>query len=188
MLREQLGHAATTLVWPYGMHNQLARGLAARAGFSTTLALGWREARPEDFGIACLPRVMVTRSLHLAGQSLSWLRQPQGAMRAARLSLDDLYDPNMPRFRARLDATIARLKAIGATHVFIDVCSNPTGGGRLLQTYAPGHQVGTRADLWSMVAAKLLNSRLRVWACAPSMNLTWAWDRHPEWRLGTDPH
>src|SRR5439155_22745646 len=51
-----------------------------------------------------------------------------------------------------------------------------------------GHQTATRADLWSMAAAKFLNAKLRVWALAPSMNLSWAWDQHPEWRLGADPH
>jgi len=188
MLREQLGHPARTLVWPYGMHNEMARGLAAQVGFTATLALGWREVRPKDFKIACLPRIMVDRTLRFAGQSLSWLRQPQGAMRAARVSLDDLYDPNMATFRQRLDAMITRLRAIGATHVFLDVCSNAAGDGRLLQSYAPGHQAATRADLWSMAAAKLLNAKLRVWAVAPSMNLTWAWDKHPEWRLASEPH
>jgi biofilm PGA synthesis lipoprotein PgaB len=187
-LKSRLGAGATALVWPYGMHNEMARGLAEQSGFHTTLALGWRDALPQDFALHCLPRIMVTHDLRFAGSSLSWLRRPQGAMRAAEVSLDDLYDPNMTVCRARLDSMIVRLRAIGATHVLLDVCSNPVGDGRLRQVYLPGHQAPMRADLWSMVAAKLWNAKLKVWVRTPSMNLTWAWDRHPEWRLGTDPH
>jgi len=188
LLREHLGHPATTVVWPYGMNNEMSRGLAAQAGFNCTLALGWREARPEDFRIACLPRIMVTGDMHFAGQSLSWLREPQGAMRAARVSLDDLYDGDMTAFRSRLDALITHLRAIGATHVFLDACSNPVSDGRLERTYFPSDQTATRADLWSMTAAKLLNARLRVWVRTPSMNLTWFWQQHPDWRLAAEPH
>jgi biofilm PGA synthesis lipoprotein PgaB len=187
-LRAHLGHFATTLVWPYGMHNDMARSLAAQSGLTTSLTLSWREVSDRDFELACLPRIMVTRLLRFSGTSLSWLRQPEGAMRAAEVNLDDLYDPDPVVYRAQLDRTITRLRAIGATHVFLDVCSNAAGLGRLERTYFPGHQTAIRADLWSMAAAKMLNARMHVWVRAPSMNLTWAWDRHPEWRLGTDPH
>ncbi len=188
VLTARLGHPVTALVWPYGIHNDMARGLADQDGFHTTLALGWRDAEPRDFELHCLPRIMVTRDLRFAGASLSWLRQPQGTMRAAAVSLDDLYDPDMTVCRARLDAMIVRLRAIGATHVLLDVCSNPAADGRLEQVYMPGSQAPMRADLWTLVAAKLANAKLRVWVRAPSMNLTWAWQRHPEWRLGADPH
>jgi biofilm PGA synthesis lipoprotein PgaB len=184
VLRQRLGHPASTLVWPYGQHNEMARGLAKQAGFEVTLGLGWHEARETDFRIGCLPRIMVTRTMRFAGDNLSWLRQPRGALRTAHVSLDDLYDGDEKGFRVRLDSLIVRLRAVGATHVLLDVCADPNRGGHLRQIYAPGHQTETRADLWSMAAAKFANARLHVWARVPSMDLGWAWERHPEWRLG----
>ena len=34
-----------------------------------------------------------------------------------------------------------------------------------------------------MVASKLSQARIRVWARVPTLNLTWAWQQHPEWRI-----
>ena len=188
VLREKLGHSVPALVWPYGMHTEMSRSLANHAGFTLTLALGSRPVTPADLASGCVPRILVTKSLRFARDPHAWILAPQGAIRAARLRLDDLWDGDMTAYRARLDATIARLRAIGATHVFLDATSRPAGDGHILYTYFPGHQTAMRVDLWSMAAAKLSNARMRVWARVPSMNLTWAWQRHPEWRLGAAPH
>jgi len=37
--------------------------------------------------------------------------------------------------------------------------------------------------VWSMVAAKLAQARVRVWARVPTLNLPWAARAHPEWCL-----
>jgi len=183
VLMQHLGRPADVLVWPYGCHNEMARGLAARAGFSATLAFRWRPVSAEDLRSGCLPRIMVTSNMRFDGRDLSWLHPPDAAIRAAQVDLDALWDPDEARFRARLDQTILRVRSLGATHVFLQVCSDPRREGRLLEAYAMNHQLPVRADVWSMAAAKFAAARLSVWVRAPVMNLTWAWDRHPEWRL-----
>src|SRR5882672_2949452 len=67
VLRERLGIEPMLLVWPYGMHNEMARGLAEQAGFRATLALGGREVTRDDLRSGCLPRIMVTRRLRFDG-------------------------------------------------------------------------------------------------------------------------
>jgi biofilm PGA synthesis lipoprotein PgaB len=183
VLRRHLDRPAAVLVWPYGCHNEMARGLAARAGFTATLTLGWRPVSAEELRSGCLPRIMVTRDMRFDGHALAWLHPPDAAIGAAEVDLDELWDPDEARFRARLDQAILNARVLGATHVFLQVCSDPRREGKLLETYAMNHQLPVRADIWSMVAAKFAAARLSVWVRAPVMNLTWAWEKHPEWRL-----
>ncbi len=182
-LRERLGHPAAVLVWPYGMHNEMASALAARAGFAATLALGARLVTAEDLRSGCLPRIMVTRRMEFGAGRSAWYAPPPLPVRAAQVDLDALWDPDDAVFRARLDQAVTRVRALGATHVILPACPDPRGDGRLLRAYAMNHQLPVLADVWSMAAAKFAAARVRVWVRAPAMNLTWAWERHPEWRL-----
>ena len=188
ILRDRLGHGVSTLVWPYGMHTEMARSLATQAGFTTTLALGSRPATPADLASGSVPRILVMKQMRFTADPRAWIQAPQGTIRSARLRLGDLWDGDLAVFRTRLDAAILRLRAIGATHVFLDATARDQGDGVIRHTFFPGHQATMRVDLWSMAAAKLSNARMRVWARVPSMNLTWAWEQHPEWRLGSLPH
>ena len=184
VLRDKLGHGVSTLVWPYGMHTEMARSLAAQAGFTSTLALGSRPATLADLAGGSVPRILVTKHLRIGADPRAWIQAPQGAIRAARVRLGDLWDGDLAAYRARLDATIVRLRAIGATHVFMDATARDHDNGYIRHTFFPGHQAPMRVDLWSMAASKLSNAGMRVWARVPSMNLTWVWEQHPEWRLG----
>ena len=188
VLRDKLGHGVSTLVWPYGMHTEMARSLAAQAGFTSTLALGSRPATLADLAGGSVPRILVTKHLRIGADPRAWIQAPQGAIRAARVRLGDLWDGDLAAYRARLDATIVRLRAIGATHVFMDATARDHDNGYIRHTFFPGHQAPMRVDLWSMAASKLSNAGMRVWARVPSMNLTWVWEQHPEWRLGQVSH
>lgn len=184
VLRERLGRPAVVLAWPFGVHNEMARGLAARAGFEATLSLAGRAVSPEDLRLGCLPRVMMTRRLDLTAPD-RWL-DARAPVRAAQVDLDALWDPDESVFRARLDQAVARATALGATHVILPACPDPRDDGRVLRSWAMNHQLPVLADVWSMAAAKFVAARFRVWLRAPSMNLTWAWERHPEWRIAGD--
>ncbi|HUK62606.1 MAG TPA: polysaccharide deacetylase family protein, partial [Dongiaceae bacterium] len=184
VLRERLGTAADVLVWPYGMHNEMARGLADQAGFRATLALGGRAVTVDDLRSGCLPRIMVTRKFRFDAGDATWLEPAATPMRAADVDLDDVYSPDPNVFRDRLDLLVKRVHALGATHVFLSVCSDTAADGRQLASWCMNHQVRVRADVWSMVAFKLAQARIKVWARVPSMNLPWVWQQHPEWRIG----
>ena len=127
MLVQQLGHDVSVLVWPYGEYNQAALSLAAQAGFSATLALGWREVRYQDLAARCLPRILVTRELSFRGDGVGWLREPRGSVRAAQVDLDSVYDPDVSVFRRNVDRMVAKIRSIGATHVFLQACPDSAG-------------------------------------------------------------
>src|SRR3989442_5752336 len=127
---------------------------------------------------------MVTRKFRFDAGDAAWLEPAAAPMRAADVDLDDVYSPDPVVFRDRLDQLVKRVRALGATHVFLSACSDTTADGRLLAAWCMNHQVSVRADVWSMVAFKFAQARLKVWARVPSMNLTWVWQQHPEWRIG----
>ena len=182
-LREELGHDVAVLAWPYGEHNEMARAIAADAGFSATLGLDGTDVRPEDLRAGYVPRVIVSRGARIGGSDLSWLYPSRRPVRAAQVDLDAVHDPDPAAFARKVDRTVEAVRSIGATHVFLQACPDPAGDGVLEAAWFANHQVPVRADIWSMVAAKLSHAGLSVWIRAPSMNLSWEWAKHPEWRI-----
>lgn len=183
VLRGQLGRDVEVLVWPFGEHNAMARELAAAAGFPVTLALGDRPVSPADLASGCLPRYYVTRDRAIGDGEGRWLRPVIPATRAAQLDLDEVYDDDPAVYSERLDRAFVQLKRIGATHVFLQGCPDPSGDGFLDETWFFNHQAPVRADIWSDVATRLHREGMKVWIRVPTMNLAWAWEAHPEWRI-----
>lgn len=179
VMTARLGHPVPVLTWPYGLDNDMAQGIAAQLGFRVTLALGARLVTASDLRDGRLARFMVTRDMRF--DTDRWLAPAAPHVRAVGIDLDRLYDPDDAVFRKRIDRVAIRARNVGATHAVVGACSD--SAGHVLGAWFPGHQLATRADVWSMVAAKLAHAGLRVWARAPIMNLTWVANERPEWRL-----
>ncbi len=182
-LRKELGHDVRVLAWPYGEHNAAACRIAAEAGFRATLGLDGTDTRPEDLRAGYLPRVMVHRGMGIGSPDLSWIGGVPAPVRAAQVDLDAVYDPDPAVFRRNVDRMVEAVGAMGATHAFLQACPDPDGDGRFREAWFQNHQVPVKADIWSMVAAKLSHAGVAVWIRAPSMNLSWEWEKHPEWRI-----
>jgi len=181
LLRAKLGAPASTLVWPYGEHTEMARGEAAEAGFRATLALGDREASLADLRAGLLPRILVTRDTPRAFDGPGLARTEP--VRAVRLDLDSVFDRDEATLRANVDRMIAEARRLGANLVVLQGFADPQADGRLRESWFVNHQVPAKADLWSMVAEKLHHAGLKVWMRAPTMSRAWDWERHPEWRI-----
>lgn len=182
-LRKELGREVSVLVWPYGEHNAAAREIAAQEGFEATLGLDGTDVRPEDLGGGYLPRVMVFRGMGIGGRNPDWLYPRRRPVRAAQVDLDAVYDPDPVVFRAQVDRMVASVRALGATHAILQACPDPGGNGYFREAWFMNHQLPVKADIWSMVAAKLSHAGVEVWIRAPSMNLSWAWEKRPELRI-----
>ncbi len=184
-LKEKLGHAVSVLAWPYGEWNTTSRRLAGEQGFTSTLGLEGTAVPPESLVTGYLPRIMVYREIPVGASDLSWLAVPRRIVRAAQVDLDDIHDPDPEVVDRRVARVIERLLALGATDVFLQGLPDPVGDGFFTQAYFMNHQVPVRADLWSMVSHRLARQDLRIWIRVPSMNLPWAWELHPEWRIAS---
>jgi len=183
-MREQLGAPATVLMWPYGVHNEMARDQAAHAGFLATLSLEQRPVTASDLRAGCLPRYLVYRGMGLDDGDSSWVRADSPPLRMVQVDLDALWSADEAVFRERLTTAVTRARALGANHVVLPVCPDPRRDGRLARSWAMNHQVPLLADVWAMVAARFRVEGMRVWAQVPSLDLTWAWEREPALRIG----
>jgi len=183
ILREKLGHEVAFLAWPYGEYTKVARRIAREEGFAVTLGLDGVAATPGDLGTGYLPRVMVYRGSRIDGRTVDWLRSPRAPVRAAQADLDEVYDPDPDEVRRNIHRLKDRILQLGATDVFLQACPDPDGDGHFRAAWFMNHQVAVRADIWSMAAHLLAQEGLRVWIRAPVMNLSWEWERHPEWRI-----
>jgi len=186
-LASMLGRDVGVLAWPYGEYNAMARELARQEGFSVTLGLEGTDVRPGDFARGHLPRVMVTGDMNPGGRNLAWLYPRRHPVRAAQADLDAVYDPDPAIFRGRVDRLVRKIRAAGANTVFLQGLADPAGDGNYREAYFMSHQLPVRADIWSMVAHKFHHAGIRVWLRAPVMNLSWEWERHPEWRIPFRP-
>jgi poly-beta-1,6-N-acetyl-D-glucosamine N-deacetylase len=182
-LRAELGHGVSVLAWPYGEWSTTARSLAREHGFTSTLGLEGAPVAPESLAAGYLSRVMVYREVPVGAADLSWLHTPRRPVRAAQVDLDDLYDPDPAIVDTRIAQLIARLGALGGSEVILQGMPDPAGDGFFTEAWFMNHQVPVRADLWSMVAHRLARQGHRIWLRVPSMNLPWAWERHPGWRI-----
>ncbi len=187
LLSEKLGRDAGVLAWPYGEYNAMARELARQEGFAVTLGLEGTDVRPEDFARGHLPRIMVTREMNLGARNLTWLSPPRHPVRAAQADLDAVYDPDPAIFRGRVDRLVDKIRTAGANTVFLQALADPAGDGFYREAYFMNHQLPVRADIWSMVAHKFRHAGIHVWLRVPVMNLSWEWERHPEWRIPFRP-
>lgn len=184
-LRAELGRPVSVLAWPYGEWNTTARTVARQHGFTGTLGLEGAPVAPESLAAGYLSRIMVYREVPVGAPDLSWLYTPRRPVRAAQVDLDDLYDADPATVDTRIGQVIARLRALGATDVILQGMPDPAGDGFFTEAWFMNHQVPVRADLWSMVAHRLARQELQVWIRVPSMNLPWAWVRHPAWRISS---
>lgn len=183
VLAEKLGHDVAVLAWPYGEHNAMARSVARQEGFHVTLGTEGTDVRRADFALGHLPRVMVTRGMDPGGKSLSWLYPVRSPVRAAQVDLDAAYASDPVLFRTRVDRLVEKVRAAGANTVFLQALADPSGDGHYREAYFMNHQIPVRADIWSMAAHKFRHAGMSVWVRAPAMNLSWEWERHPEWRI-----
>jgi len=182
-MREELGVDVDVLAWPYGEHNDVARGVALEAGFRTTLGLEGACVWASDMQSGYMSRVLVTRNDVISGKDLSWLFPAEPASRSVVVELDALYDPDSLQCIANIENTIHELWDKDATDVWLSVYSDVSGTGYLESTYFMNHQIPVKTDIWSMTAIRMKRAGFRVWARVPALNLTWAWVAHPDWRL-----
>ena len=180
--REELGAPARVLVWPYGVHNEMARAQAAHAGFEITLALEHRLVTAADLRSGCLPRFLFHQGWDIE-RDPDWYREPAPPVRMATVPLDGMWKAGEPAMRRALDEAVARVRAVGANAVLIPVFAPPDRDGRLSTSFAMNHQAQIAADVWAFAADRFRQEEFRVWALVPTLNLTWAWDRDPTLRM-----
>jgi biofilm PGA synthesis lipoprotein PgaB len=143
------------MVWPYGQYNGITLQVAREAGMPITINL--------NDGFASVSRMNQINRRLIDGWSnkvvdLAWLLtnwQPETAIRAVRIKLDEIYDSNSQQQTKYLDALMERIKTMTVNTVYLQAFANMDGDGIADAVYFPNRHLPMRANLFNYVAWQL---------------------------------
>ncbi len=167
IIRRQTGRSPRTMVWPYGAYNGALIEIARDLGMPVTLTLDDKVNRPSD--LPAVGRILLMQDPTL-GEFVQQVQNPAGEtpIRAVRISLDDLYDPDPAEQERKLSVLINRIYNYGISAVVLQAFSDPDGDGVARQLYFPNRHLPMRADLFNRAAWQLYTrANVRIYAWLP---------------------
>lgn len=154
-IREKLGRAPRAIMWPYGEYSRVSDEIAASLGMTVSFTLG-DQIHYTGASMQAIPRILMMSNATVG--DLTWeLRQPtpDAIVRAVQVDLDYIYDPDPKQQERNLGLLLDRIKAMGATEVWLQAFADPDGEDSAGAVYFPNHVLPMRADLFSRVAWQL---------------------------------
>lgn len=169
LIEQRTGRRPRALVWPYGSFSPMTLGLARDAGYAVTFTL--------DVGLASAQRVpAMSRLLIKSGANLGdllWMLahpQPFTNVRAARLSLDEVYAADPALQEQNLGRLLDRVAALKLNTVYLGAFADADGDGSAEALYFPNRHLPVRADLFNRVAWQLrTRAGVKVHAWMPTL-------------------
>ncbi len=174
VFQRQLNTVPDIQVWPYGEYSEVALELAQEAGFRMAFGLGNRMARLDR--PMAMDRWILTGNpdekdfaedfrLHMERGGL-----PRSPMRAIRVSLDPVFDPDPERQEEKLGRFLDRMVVLRPSTVFLDAFVG--GDGPTVETvYFPNRFLPMRSDLLSRVANQLYVRDFEVFIVMPTLGV-----------------
>jgi biofilm PGA synthesis lipoprotein PgaB len=167
-IRDKLGRAPRAIMWPYGEYSKVSDAVAASLGMTVSFTLGDR-IHYTKASMQAIPRILLMSNASIG--DLTWeLRQPapDAIVRAVQVDLDYVYDPDPKQQERNLGLLLDRIKALGATQVWLQAFADPNGDDSAGAVYFPNHVLPMRADLFSRVAWQLrTRCSVQVYAWMP---------------------
>ena len=154
-IREKLGRAPRAIMWPYGEYTRVSDEIAASLGMTVSFTLG-DTLHYTKASMQAIPRILMMSNASVG--DLTWeLRQPapDAVVRAVQVDLDYIYDPDQKQQEHNLGLLLDRIKAMGATEVWLQAFADPNGEDSAGAVYFPNRILPMRADLFSRVAWQL---------------------------------
>lgn len=174
LLKARLGQAPRVMVWPYGSYTRETAAIAGELGMPLTMSLD-EGINSRQTPLAGLRRLLLDANMSLA--DLAWQFQqletwPDGIRpepsRIMHVDLDYIYDPDPARQEANLGRLLERVKAMGASTVYLQAFANPEGDGVARSLYFPNRHLPMRADLFNRAVWQLRTRvGVRVYAWMP---------------------
>ena len=175
LMQREIGVRPRAVVWPYGAYNDVAITMARKAGHT----VGFNLTSNSDN--AATPLMHLGRDLVVFNAGLSGLKtmvkqRSQGQYdealrkRVVHVDLDYIYDKDAKQQEANLGKLIERVRALGASHVYLQAYADPDGNGAAKELYFPNRHLPMRADLFRRVAWQLkTRGGVQVYAWMPVM-------------------
>ncbi|WP_240464733.1 poly-beta-1,6-N-acetyl-D-glucosamine N-deacetylase PgaB [Modicisalibacter sp. 'Wilcox'] len=183
-MRQELGHPARAMVWPYGAYSEATLQMAADAGMPTTFNL---ISRMDDIneGTRAMGRYLVDQetSLQYLQEILAGKTWDRTTKRIVHVDLDYVYDPDPAQQARNLDRLLDRIKAYGVSTVYLQAFADADGNGVAEALYFPNRHMPVKADLFNRVAWQLKKrADVQVYAWMPVM----AFDMGPGYQYVSD--
>lgn len=166
LIRQHLGQAPDTVVWPYGAYNEQSNAIAADLGMTSFFTL---DPMPNTLGSQAIHRYLISSSTDLAAlvRAAYKINDPI-PLHAAYIDMDEVYSPEPAQAARNLDALLDRIKAMQIGTVFLKAFADIDSDGLADELYFPNGQLPTRADLLSRVSWQLrTRAEVRVYVWMP---------------------
>jgi biofilm PGA synthesis lipoprotein PgaB len=158
LIRQQTGKSPRIMVWPYGQMDRISGEEAVGAGMPINLTLTDGFASTKNTEI--VPRTLITTEMRLSNFSYLVRHKPtvreREPMRAIRLSLDRIYDPDPALQEQKLGRLLDQTALLGVNTVLLQPFAAPAAdgpkAGQITQAYFPNSLMPMRADLLNRVA------------------------------------
>ncbi|MBV8046822.1 MAG: poly-beta-1,6-N-acetyl-D-glucosamine N-deacetylase PgaB [Paludibacterium sp.] len=174
VIRQETGKTPRVMVWPYGSYTLPATRIAGELGMPVTLSLDAGVNTAQTPLSAMRRELMDARSslTDLADQFRQFMRYPDGIApdpsRIMHIDLDYIYDPDPKQTEDNLGRLLDRVKAMGASTVYLQAYADPDGSGEASALYFPNRHMPMRADLFNRVAWQLqTRCNVKVYAWMP---------------------
>ncbi|HZP87724.1 MAG TPA: poly-beta-1,6-N-acetyl-D-glucosamine N-deacetylase PgaB [Burkholderiales bacterium] len=178
LIERRTGVRPRAIVWPYGSYNATTRRLASDAGMA--ISLGLDDVVP----LAQPPGLHLGRNLIVGNPSLRQFAEEllrpykPDPVRAVRVDLDKVFDPDAAQQEAKLSRLLDRIAAMGINTVYLRASADVDGDGATDAVYFPSQHLPVRADLFGRVSWQLhTRSGVRVFAWLPTRGIRWPNER-----------
>jgi len=174
LIQERLGVRPRAIVWPYGSYNVFTRRLAREVGLTVSVGLDDERPTTHPFGLH-MGRSLIVGNPSLRQFTEELLRPYEpNPVRAVRVNLDDVYDPDFAAQEANLSRLLDRIAALGINTVYLRATADTDGDGQTDAAYFPSRNLAMRADLFGRVAWQLhTRANVEVFAWLPTRGYRW---------------
>ncbi|NOX91270.1 MAG: poly-beta-1,6-N-acetyl-D-glucosamine N-deacetylase PgaB [Gammaproteobacteria bacterium] len=169
LIARKTGQRPRVLVWPYGAYNQITIDIARKLGMPVTMSL--EEGKVDIRNSGSINRLLISNGITLTDfvWQITNLYKPQTELvRAARLNLDDIYDPDLKQQEKNLGEFLEKIKKRHINTVYLQAFSDSDGDGNADALYFPNRYLPVRSDLFNRVAWQLrIRTEAKVYAWMP---------------------
>lgn len=161
------GKRPRVIVWPYGRYNGEAQGLAENLGMAIGMTLDDGVNRLAE-GFSSIHRYYLKNDPDSLRLPWSLDTSDSPAMRVMHVDLDYVYDRDPVQQEKNLGMLLERIKASGATAVFLQAYADDDASGVAKQLYFPNRHLPVKADLFGRVSWQIaMRTSAQVYAWLP---------------------
>ena len=168
---KNMGKSSDILVWPYGAYNDYAIDSAKKVGYKYQMMLNDDIDLEDD--------TLFSRYIIYGNPTNEELLQmlehnyPKREIMAAQVDIDMIYDISPEQFERNINATIEKIRNMGADTVFLQAFADEDGDGDVNAVYFHTTLMKVKADVFSHVTIRLKNEGFKVYAWMPVLSYPW---------------